>query len=125
MVETRIATRHRVLKAGTIEFGNNAINCVIRDLSITGAALEVPNQTGIPAQFTLLVPGDGLRLRCTVVRRGGYPRSLPHPTRGYDFELQTFSCRVCHHEIERNADLLSEGLVRPHPADAFANDIER
>jgi len=72
MVETRITTRHRVLKAGTIEFGNNAINCVIRDLSITGAALEVPNQTGIPAQFTLVVPDDGLRLPCTVVRRGGY-----------------------------------------------------
>jgi hypothetical protein len=72
MVETRIATRHRVLKAGTIKCGSNPIDCVIRDLSITGAALEVPNHTGIPAKFTLVVPGDGLRLPCTVVRRGGY-----------------------------------------------------
>jgi len=31
MVETRIAIRHRVLKAGTIEFGSNAIDCMVPD----------------------------------------------------------------------------------------------
>jgi hypothetical protein len=44
MVETRIAPRHRVMKAGTIEFGSSAIDCTVRNLSITGAALEVSNQ---------------------------------------------------------------------------------
>src|SRR5882672_12517012 len=38
MVETRIAPRHRVMKAGTIEFGSSAIDCVLRNLSITGTA---------------------------------------------------------------------------------------
>ena len=38
MVETRIAPRHRVMKAGTIEFGSSAIDCVVRNLSITGTA---------------------------------------------------------------------------------------
>jgi hypothetical protein len=51
MVETRIAPRHRVLKAAKIAFGGGTIDCTIRDLSITGAALEVSNQGGIPAQF--------------------------------------------------------------------------
>ncbi len=35
-------------------------------------------------------------------------RRAPHPTHGYDFELQTFTCRVCRHEIEREADQLGE-----------------
>jgi PilZ domain-containing protein len=72
MVETRIALRHRVLKAGTIEFGSSVIDCMVRNLSITGAALEVSNQIGIPAKFILAVPDDGLLLPCKVVRRTGY-----------------------------------------------------
>jgi hypothetical protein len=54
MVETRIAPRHRVMKAGTIEFGSSAIDCMVRNLSVTGAALEVSNQIGIPAKFAML-----------------------------------------------------------------------
>ena len=69
MVETRIAPRYRVLKAAKIEYGGATIDCTVRDLSITGAALEVPNQIGIPAKFTLVVPGDGLHLHCHVVWR--------------------------------------------------------
>ena len=72
MVETRIAFRHRVLKAATIEFRGDSIDCVIRDLSTTGAALEVSNQTGIPAKFTLVIPGDALHLPCAVVWRSQY-----------------------------------------------------
>jgi hypothetical protein len=72
MVETRIAPRHRVMKAGTIEFGSSAIDCMVRNLSITGAALEVSNQIGIPAKFTLVVPDDGLHLACNVVWRSEY-----------------------------------------------------
>jgi hypothetical protein len=35
-------------------------------------------------------------------------RRTPHPMRGYDFELQTFTCRLCEHETNRTADLLGE-----------------
>ena len=35
-------------------------------------------------------------------------RRMPHPKFGYDFELQTFTCRVCQHEVERSADCLGE-----------------
>ena len=69
MAETRNAPRHRVLKAGTIEFGGGAIDCVIRNLSGTGAALEITNQAGIPEQFALVVPGEKLHLRCHIVWR--------------------------------------------------------
>jgi hypothetical protein len=33
-------------------------------------------------------------------------RRTPHLSRGCDFERQTFTCRVCNCEIERDADRL-------------------
>lgn len=69
MVETRIAPRYRVMKAAKIEFGGGAIDCTIRDSSVTGAALEVPDRRGIPSEFILVVPGDGLHLACHIVWR--------------------------------------------------------
>jgi PilZ domain len=67
MDEHRIASRHRVLKAGTIEFGGGAIDCTVRNMSATGAALGVTSPLGIPAQFTLVT--DGNHLPCRVVWR--------------------------------------------------------
>ena len=48
MVETRAAPRHRVMKPAKIEFGGYKRDCVIRDISTTGAALEVMDQASIP-----------------------------------------------------------------------------
>jgi len=47
MGEDRVTPRHRVLKAGTIEFGGGAIDCTIRNMSNTGVALEVASPVGI------------------------------------------------------------------------------
>lgn len=69
MVETRIATRYRVSKAANIEHGGHKRPCRIRDLSTTGAALEMPDLSKIPDTFILSVPEDGLRLECRVVWR--------------------------------------------------------
>jgi hypothetical protein len=41
MSEHRRAARHRLLKAGTNEFGGGAIDCTVRNVSNTGAALDV------------------------------------------------------------------------------------
>ena len=60
------------MKAAKIEFGGDAIDCMVRDLSVTGAALEVSNQISIPAKFLLVIPGDGLHLPCHVVWRKEY-----------------------------------------------------
>jgi PilZ domain len=67
MDESRIAARHRVLKSGTIEFGGGAIDCTVRNVSATGAALEVSSPFGIPTQFTLV--SDGQHLPCHIVWR--------------------------------------------------------
>ena len=68
-MEKRIAPRQRALKAGTIEFGGGGIDCVVRNRSETGAALDVTSPLGIPGSFTLVIPADGFRRSCRVVWR--------------------------------------------------------
>ncbi|KJC60171.1 pilus assembly protein PilZ [Bradyrhizobium sp. LTSPM299] len=69
MNEHRGTSRHRVLKAGTIEFGGGAIDCMVRNISETGAALEVVTPLSIPDKFTLYVPSDQLKRQCRIVWR--------------------------------------------------------
>jgi len=65
--ENRIATRHRVLKGGRMHFGGGAIDCTIRNISDTGAALDVTSPLGIPTEFVLVT--DGEQRPCRVVWR--------------------------------------------------------
>jgi hypothetical protein len=68
--EHRTASRRRLLKAGRISFGGGAaIDCTIRNLSETGAALEVTSPVGIPERFTLVIEADHSHLPCRVVWR--------------------------------------------------------
>jgi hypothetical protein len=70
MTEHRTARRHRVLKGGTIAFNGAAgISCTVRNLSETGAALDVISPVGIPAAFTLVIDGDNVAKPCHVVWR--------------------------------------------------------
>ena len=69
MAEKRRAPRHDVLKTATIKFGLHSVNCLVRNLSVTGAAIEVSSRTELPARFVLVVPGDGLQLPCRTVWR--------------------------------------------------------
>lgn len=69
MDERRSKSRHRVLKAGTIEFGGGAIDCTVRNFSETGAALDVTSPLGIPEHFTLVIPVDDAHRPCHVVWR--------------------------------------------------------
>ena len=73
MVETRIAPRYRLSKAALIDYGGDKTPCTIRDLSVTGAALELSDLSAtVPEAFTLLVPEDRLKLPCRVVWRKAY-----------------------------------------------------
>jgi hypothetical protein len=69
MEEHREAKRRRVLKSGKILLiGGGAIDCTVRNLSQTGAALEVVTPIGIPERFALAIE-PGQTLTCEVVRR--------------------------------------------------------
>ncbi|WP_376711972.1 PilZ domain-containing protein [Bradyrhizobium hereditatis] len=65
----RAAPRHRVLKAGSIEFNGGIIDCTIRNISDTGAALEVASQLGIPDNFWLVISGSNTPRHCRVAWR--------------------------------------------------------
>jgi hypothetical protein len=69
MDETRRAPRRRVLKAGSITFGGGAIDCTVRNISATGAALEVVSPLYIPDRFNLIVQSDNLNRPCRIVWR--------------------------------------------------------
>jgi len=68
-METRGATRFNVLGAGTIEFDGGEVNCVVRDMSIAGAALEVRSSESIPEHFTLALRADNQRIPCHIIWR--------------------------------------------------------
>lgn len=69
MEEHRAAPRQRVLKAGTIEFGGEAIPCTVRNLSASGAAIEINSPLWFPDRFVLAVESEGWRRPCRVVWR--------------------------------------------------------
>lgn len=68
MEERRSHLRQRVFKAGSIEFDGSAVNCVVRNLSIVGAGLDVDHPL-IPHCFTLNIPSSNMRQSCRVIWR--------------------------------------------------------
>lgn len=65
MEEQRKAARMRTFKGGSIIFGIAAgIDCIIRNLSDTGAAIDVKSPIGIPDDCTLLIRPEILKRNC-------------------------------------------------------------
>ncbi len=62
--EKRSSPRHRVLKGGTIAFNGNGVPCTVRNLSSTGAAIDVANTAELPASFMLIIEADEFIRRC-------------------------------------------------------------
>ncbi len=69
MNDKRIVSRHRVFKAGKIVFDGAVIDCTVRNISRTGAALEVESPVGIPHNFILVIETDRVRRACHVAWR--------------------------------------------------------
>jgi hypothetical protein len=56
-LERRIAPRRNTAIAAVITFGHTRLDCVIRNVSDTGAKLEVAKVAGIPDVILLHAPG--------------------------------------------------------------------
>ncbi len=69
MDENRKAIRRRVLKSATIEFDRSAFSCAVRNLSESGASLDVPSSVGIPHEFQLIIQADQVTRNCRVIWR--------------------------------------------------------
>jgi hypothetical protein len=68
-VEKRSAPRYKVLKGATIAFGGNGVECTVRNLSSSGAAIEVASPADLPASFMLVIEADQFIRRCRPVWR--------------------------------------------------------
>jgi hypothetical protein len=68
-MERRSAPRRPVLMSGVIKFADVTVNCLICDMSISGAAIEVTNPQDIPERISVLFKGDDTPLSCCVVWR--------------------------------------------------------
>ena len=69
--DNRRAPRRRALKgASAVLPGGGVIDCVVKDLSDTGARLQVANALSVPECFELMIPG-AKSVQVTVVWRKG------------------------------------------------------
>jgi PilZ domain len=68
-IEKRAAPRHRVLKGGTLAFDGAAVACTVRNLSSSGAAVEVASRISLPPSLTLVIEKDHFIRRCHPVWR--------------------------------------------------------
>jgi hypothetical protein len=68
-MERRANPRKPVLMSGVIKFAGSTINCLIRNMTISGAALDVTNPREIPERFNLVVKADGTQIPCHVIWR--------------------------------------------------------
>jgi len=67
MIEKRAARRYRVLKGATIAFGGNGVACTVRNLSSSGAAIDLAGKIRLPTSFRLLIECDQFMRRCRQV----------------------------------------------------------
>ncbi len=72
MLERRREPRRAVRMTGRLEHANRgSIPCIVHDVSIAGASLEVASAATVPDRVTLVVAAADMRLGCRVVWRNG------------------------------------------------------
>lgn len=69
MEENRKVQRTRVLKGAKIIFNQrlSSLDCIVRNLSDTGACLQLASPVGFPATFELSLDGDRSPRPCRVI----------------------------------------------------------
>lgn len=80
LLERRIAPRRNTFIQATIAFGHAKLPCVVRNVSDTGAKLEVTKVGSIPDFFDLLVPGHRPQ-SCRVIWRALKEMGVEYQTR--------------------------------------------
>ena len=67
-IEKRAAARHRVLKHGMLAFGGGGgVDCTVRNISESGARVDIASPIGVPQEFTLVIETDQFMRRCHTV----------------------------------------------------------
>jgi PilZ domain len=63
-IEKRTARRFKVLKGATVAFGGNGVACTVRNLSSSGAAIDLASAVSLPPSFMLVIEADQFIRRC-------------------------------------------------------------
>ena len=71
MTETRRKPRQRTFKSGSITLPIGIVDCVVRNISDTGALLELNAPALVPNDFDLIIKPERTRRCCHVVHRDG------------------------------------------------------
>lgn len=70
MDDKRTGRRQKTFKGGTVSHGIvGGIDCLIRNISNTGACLELADPVLVPDHFTLVIKPKCLRRKCAVAWR--------------------------------------------------------
>jgi len=71
--EQRAAARHRTIKGASLILpgSESAFSCVMRNLSDTGALVELPSTLGVPHDVVLQTADGQLNRRCRITWRTG------------------------------------------------------
>ena len=68
--DRRKAPRHRPFKGGAISFDRfGGIECVVRNLSVNGACIELDCPGSLPEDFSLIIRPENIRRACHLVWR--------------------------------------------------------
>ncbi|MFN5665767.1 PilZ domain-containing protein [Bradyrhizobium sp.] len=67
--DQRRASRRNVARAARLSFARRSMTCIVRNLSTTGAAIEVSNPAEVPDSFRLVLEMEAMERRCRVVWR--------------------------------------------------------
>jgi len=66
MDDRRKHPRTEIDEPAYVSAGGSVISCVVRNISLEGAAIEVPNPAFVPARFRLVMAKDSTVRECTV-----------------------------------------------------------
>ncbi|WP_291859985.1 PilZ domain-containing protein [Bradyrhizobium sp.] len=70
-IEKRAVPRFRVLKGATIAFDGCGVACIVRNLSSSGAAIDLTSRVSLPPSFMLVIEKDQFIRRCHPVWSNG------------------------------------------------------
>jgi hypothetical protein len=71
MNDNRRAPRQRTFKGGSVSMPGGTAECIIRNLSETGALIEFKRPIIVPDNFILIIKPELLRRACVVAWRSG------------------------------------------------------
>ena len=132
VVDHRRQVRRRMLKGGTIAFNgrHSTMPCVVRDISDTGARLQVAQSNGVPDTFELLIDLDGFEAHVEIAWREQTEvgvRFLSKPVKVAPKRAQTVTmtlpAEAQHKPTLRRPDLRKEApapAIPPAPAPAVS-----